>query len=127
MNQPISSATVYALTSDTPLGVNEVLEWFEAERTDQNVKKVRNAFSNLKASGKVISPTPGRYVRNGNDPPLRAAPKAKPARNGRGETADDLFVKVGKATQTLFPKGVPYDRIIEVAKLQETMLEVLTR
>lgn len=123
MSQPISSATVYALTSDTPLGVREALEWFGVERTDQNVKKVRNAFTNLKSSGRVISPTPGRYVRNGNDPPLRAAPK--PARNGK--TADDLFVKVGKATQTLFPKGVPYDRIIEVAKLQETMLEVLTR
>lgn len=127
MSQPINSATVYALTSDIPLGVNEALDWFGVDRTDRNVKKVRNAFTNLKASGRVISPTPGRYIRSENDLPLRAAPKAKPARNGRGETADDLFVKVGKATQTLFPKGVPYDRIIEVAKLQETMLEVLTR
>ena len=125
MSQPISSAAVYALTSDIPLGVNEALEWFGADRTDRNVKKIRNAFSNLKASGRVTSHSPGRYIRSENDPPLRAAPKAKPARNGKA--ADDLFVKVGKATQTLFPKGVPYDRIIEVAKLQETMLEVLTR
>ena len=125
MSQPISGAAVYALTSDIPLGVNEALEWFGVDRTDRNVKKIRNAFSNLKASGRVTSHSPGRYIRSENDLPLRAAPKAKPARNGKA--ADDLFVKVGKATQTLFPKGVPYDRIIEVAKLQETMLEVLTR
>lgn len=125
MSQPISSATVYALTSDIPLSVNDTLEWFGVDRTDQSVKKVRNAFTNLKSSGRVISPTPGRYVRSGNAPAPRTSPQARAARNGKA--ADDLFVKVGKATQTLFPKGVPYDRIIEVAKLQETMLEVLTR
>lgn len=41
--------------------------------------------------------------------------------------ADDLFERVGAATEALFPGGIPTSRIIEIAELQKAMLKVVAR
>ena len=41
--------------------------------------------------------------------------------------SDALFARVGAATRALFPDGLDFDRIIEVAALQREMLKVISR
>lgn len=44
-----------------------------------------------------------------------------------GPTADEMFALVGKATEALFPNGIPAARVIEIAELQRAMMKVLAR
>lgn len=41
--------------------------------------------------------------------------------------ANDAFERVGRATEALFPEGIPAARVIEIADLQKAMLKVVTR
>ena len=43
------------------------------------------------------------------------------------DQAETLFYRVGVATDALFPKGVPGDRVLEVAEWQRATIELLTR
>jgi hypothetical protein len=42
-------------------------------------------------------------------------------------TADDLFARIGRATDALFPQRVPSDRIIELAEWQALTLRMMQR
>lgn len=54
---------------------------------------------------------------------------AKPRRKERvlDYNPDEVFELVGRATEALFPAGIPTSRIIEIAELQKAMLKVVTR
>lgn len=56
--------------------------------------------------------------------------KMHKGRSHKGELphdADTLFSVVGAATAVLFPNGVPYERVIEVAEWQKATLRLMAR
>lgn len=65
----------------------------------------------------------------GNQPGKEALRKReyRAARKIDSKQADELFKQIGKATDILFPRRVPSDRLIEVAAWQQATLEMLLR
>lgn len=53
--------------------------------------------------------------------------KSAPIKVSEHDDADRLFAAVGKATDSLFPSGVPGDRVIEVAEWQMATMRMMRR
>lgn len=123
---------------------------------ERNIKNVSNRCGYLVQSGEAIRIAPGTYqyqerkpmetmttengeVAQASDPALTCktcgfaakSPMGLSAHNTRAHkpkaTPDEMFERVGAACEVLFPDGIPYARVIEVAELQKAILKVLSR
>lgn len=63
----------------------------------------------------------------GHQSPSQQGLRAHKTRTHSKTSPDELFELVGRATEALFPNGVPASRIIEIAALQREMLKTVTR
>lgn len=53
--------------------------------------------------------------------------KAHQTRTHPTVDANEIFERMGRATEVLFPQGIPASRVIEVAEMQKVILKVITR
>lgn len=136
MTKPkIASDNVLSIIRDFggPITVPEIGALLGVDMThDQTRRDVANRAGYLVTTGKVTRVGPGTYrAANGVQTAVTAAPTPAPApkasKAAKAAQADELFERVGKATEALFPRGIPMTRIIEVAELQKAMLKVVAR
>lgn len=134
MTEPkIASDNVLSIIRDFggPITVAEIGALLGVDMTDEQIRRdVANRAGYLVTSGKTNRVGPGTYqAANGVQTAVTAtpAPAPKTSKAAKAAQADELFERVGKATEALFPKGIPMTRIIEVAELQKAMLKVVAR
>lgn len=136
MTEPkIASDNVLSVIRDfgAPITVAEIGALLGLDMTDEQTRRdVANRAGYLVTSGKANRVGPGMYqAANGVQTAVTATPAPAPApktsKAAKAAQADELFERVGKATEALFPKGIPMTRIIEVAELQKAMLKVVAR
>ncbi len=134
MTEPkIASDNVLSIIRDFggPITVAEIGALLGVDMTDEQIRRdVANRAGYLVTSGKANRVGPGTYqAANGVQTAVTAtpAPAPKTSKAAKAAQADELFERVGKATEALFPKGIPMTRIIEVAELQKAMLKVVAR